>query len=148
MVDTGHNKPAEAAGLTIRRRRNTDPERGTMSLFSRLRPHRKSKGDSPRAERRAAADALVAWVGARHGVEAYVEPKTSVTPVTMLLVAHDGEFTRKQVASPDAAKSFARENQLPIYDATIVGYPQRMRDYSRRQKILQERARRDALGDR
>jgi hypothetical protein len=36
---------------------------------------------------------------------------------------------------------------LPIYDANMVGYPQRMRDYSRRQTILQERAAREALGD-
>lgn len=119
-----------------------------MSWLSRLTPHRKGKGDGPRAERRAAADALVEWMTTRRGIEVFVEPKTSITPVTMLLVAHDGEFTRKHIASPDAAKSFAREHQLPIYDATIVGYPQRMRDYSRRQKILQERARRDALGDR
>ncbi len=119
-----------------------------MGWLSRLTPHRKRGADGPRAERRAAADALVEWVRARRGVEVFVEPKTSVTPVTMLLVAHDGEFTRKHVASPAAAKSFARDHQLPIYDATIVGYPQRMRDYSRRQKILQERARRDALGDR
>jgi hypothetical protein len=119
-----------------------------MSWLSRFTPHRRPKVDGPRAERQAAADALLGWMSARRGIEIFVEPKTSITPVTMLLVAHDGEFTRKHVASPDAAKSFAREHQLPIYDATIVGYPQRMRDYSRRQKILQQRARRDTLGDR
>lgn len=119
-----------------------------MNWLSRLTPRRKVKVGAPRAERRAVVDALVEWMGDRQGIEVFVEPKTSITPVTMLLVAHDGEFTRKQIASPEAAKSFAREHQLPIYDATIVGYPQRMRDYSRRQKILQERARREALGDR
>ena len=113
-----------------------------MSWFSR-----KSTGNSPRAERRASEEALAEWVSARRGVELFVEPKTSVTPVTMLLVAHDGEFTRKPVDSPSAAQSFAREHKLPIYDATIIGYPQRMRDYSRRQTILEERARRKALGD-
>ena len=65
----------------------------------------------------------------------------------MLLVAHDGEFTRRLVGSPEAARSFARTHALPIYDATVVGYPQRMRDYSRRQIILQQRAEREALGD-
>ena len=118
-----------------------------MSWLSKLRPGRGSAGESPRAQRRAVVDALVEWVGERRGVEVFVEPKTPMTPVTMLLVAHDGEFTRKQVASPEAAKSFAREHRLPIYDATMVGYPQRMRDYSRRQKILEERARRGELGD-
>ncbi len=108
-----------------------------MGLFGRRRPKR--------AERQAAVDALVDWIGARHGVEIFVEPKTSVTDVSMLLVAHDGEFTRRLVASPKAAQEFARRHQLPIYDATMVGYPQRMRDYSRRQKILEERAARDRL---
>jgi hypothetical protein len=119
-----------------------------MSWLSRFRPGGRSSGqDSPRAARRA-VDALVEWVAQRRGVEVFVEPKTPMSPVTMLLVAHDGEFTRKQVASPDAAKAFARENRLPIYDATMVGYPQRMRDYSRRQTILEERRRRTDLGDR
>nr|WP_197676313.1 oxidoreductase [Nakamurella panacisegetis] len=116
--------------------------------MSRMRPGQGSRSESPRAQRRAVVDGLVDWVAVRRGVEVFVEPKTPMTPVTMVLVAHDGEFTRKQVASPEAAKSFARQHRLPIYDATIVGYPQRMRDYSRRQKILQERARRDELGDR
>lgn len=83
----------------------------------------------------------------RRGIEVYVEPRTSVTENSMLLVAHDGEFTRRRVASPDAARTFARKHQLPIYDATMVGYPQRMRDYSRRQTILSERAARERLGE-
>lgn len=107
----------------------------------------KSAPDSPRAQRRAAANALAGWVTARRGVEVYVEPRTSVTPVTMLLVAHDGEFTRRPIDSPDAAKMFAREHRLPVYDATIIGYPQRMRDYSRRQTVLRQREQRKALGD-
>ncbi len=113
-----------------------------MSWFSRS-----SAGVSPRAERRAAVDALSEWVSTRRGVEVFVEPKTSVTPVTVLLVAHDGEFTRRPIGTPSAAKTFAREHKLPIYDATIVGYPQRMRDYSRRHTILEQRERRKALGD-
>ncbi len=118
-----------------------------MSWFSRKGRRSGGDGDSPRAQRRATEEALAEWVSARRGVELFVEPKTSVTPVTMLLVAHDGEFTRKPIDSPAAAQGFAREHKLPIYDATIMGYPQRMRDYSRRQTILEERARRKALGD-
>src|ERR1700712_3731876 len=113
-----------------------------MSWFSR-----KSAGESPRATRRAALEALSEWVSGRRGVEVFVEPKTSITPVTVLLVAHDGEFTRRPIGSPSAAQSFAKEHQLPVYDATIMGYPQRMRDYSRRQTILDQRARRKSLGD-
>ena len=77
---------------------------------------------------------LEQWTKSRQGVEAYVEPKTTVTETTVVLVAHDGEWTRRRVASPDAARSFARKLGMPIYDAGIVGYPKRMRDYTARKK--------------
>lgn len=80
------------------------------------------------------------WLQARRGVEVFVEPQTTVTGTTMLLVAHDGEFTRRPVRNPGAAAAFARAHTLPIYEAAVVGYPQRMRDYSRRQVIAQKRA--------
>lgn len=118
-----------------------------MGLLSRFRRGSRGRSGLSRAESRAAADALEEWMTARRGIEIYVEPRTSVTENSMMLVAHDGEFTRRRVASPDAARSFARKHALPIYDATVVGYPQRMRDYSRRQTILRERAERRALGD-
>lgn len=98
---------------------------------------------SAKEQRRAETAALEEWVAARHGIEIFVEPRTTVTSTTMLLVAHDGEFTRRPVANPSEARSFATAHALPIYDANLVGYPQRMRDYSRRQTILQERADRD-----
>lgn len=114
-----------------------------MSWFSR----RKSSSTGSPTERKAKLAALADWLSGRHGVEAFVEPKTSVTPVSMLLVAADGEFTRRAVASPQEAKNFARDHSLPIYDATIVGYPQRMRDYSRRHTIEERRARRKFLDE-
>lgn len=112
-----------------------------MSWFSRRKPGR----TSPRAERRAQFEALARWVRDHRGVEAFVEPRTPVTPVSLLLVAADGEFTRRAIDSPQEAKNFARDHSLPIYDATIVGYPQRMRDYSRRRTIEEQRARRKFL---
>ena len=63
-----------------------------------------------------------------------MEPKTTVTETTVVLVAHDGEWTRRRVASTDAARSFARKHSIPIYDAGIVGYPKRMREYTARKK--------------
>jgi hypothetical protein len=106
-----------------------------------------SAGSTGRRSRGRVADDLTEWASRRRGVEVYVEPKTAVTGTSVLLVAHDGEFTRRRISSPKAAQKFAHANQLPIYDAMIVGYPQRMRDYSRRQNILRERAEREALGD-
>lgn len=71
------------------------------------------------------------------GVEAYVEPQTSFSPTTIVLVAGDGEFIRRRVGSPDAAAKFARGMGIPIYDTNRVGLPQRMRDYALRQKAAQ-----------
>ena len=119
-----------------------------MGRFSWLRRSGSSGSDSGRGGKRGkVTDDLAEWSARRRGVEVYVEPKTAVTGTSVVLVAHDGEFTRRRISSPKAAQKFAHEHELPIYDAMIVGYPQRMRDYSRRQSILRERARREALGD-
>src|SRR5690349_12525340 len=75
---------------------------------------------------------LTEFVRTRRGVEAFVEPQTIVTQTTLLLVAWDGEWTRRRVPSPQWAYSFAESMQIPGYDALVVGYPQRMRDYNTR----------------
>jgi len=77
---------------------------------------------------------LRTWVEARRGVEGFVEPRTAVSDVTLLLVAHDGEWTRRRVPSVDWAHRFCNGYQIPSYDAAVVGIPQRMRDYNRRRK--------------
>src|SRR3712207_1218699 len=77
---------------------------------------------------------LTQFARTRRGVEAYVEPQTAVTQTTLLLVAYDGEWTRRVVPSPQWAHSFAESLQIPGYDAAVVGYPQRMRDYNTRNK--------------
>lgn len=70
----------------------------------------------------------------RQGVEGFVEPKTAVTDYTLLLVAIDGEWTRRRVPSVAWAHDFCNRNHVPSYDAAVVGIPQRMRDYNRRRK--------------
>jgi hypothetical protein len=77
---------------------------------------------------------LTQFTRTRRGVEAFIEPKTSVTETTLLLVAYDGEWTRRVVPSPEWAHAFAESLQIPGYDAAVVGYPQRMRDYNTRNK--------------
>jgi hypothetical protein len=52
--------------------------------------------------------------------------------VTLLLVAHDGEWTRRRVPSVAWAHTFANAQGMPSYDAAVVGYPDRMRAYNRR----------------
>lgn len=77
---------------------------------------------------------LLEFVTSRRGVEGFVEPRTAVSDVTLLLVAHDGEWTRRRVQSVQWAHNFANKHQVPSYDAAVVGIPQRMRDWNRRQK--------------
>jgi hypothetical protein len=85
---------------------------------------------------------LRAWAASHEGVEGFVEPRTTVTGTTLLLVDKDGAWTRRRVADPTAARKFARSLAMPVYDVQLVGYPQRMRDHDARQRILRERARR------
>jgi hypothetical protein len=86
---------------------------------------------------------LSAWARARTGVEAYVEPRTMVTETTVVLVAKDGEWTRRRVNGPAGARKLGRALRIPVYDAQVVGYPRRMRDYDARQRILRDRAHRE-----
>lgn len=74
------------------------------------------------------------WVAERRGVEGFVEPRTAVSEVTLLLVAHDGEWTRRRVPSVKWAHTFCNKHQVPSYDAAVVGIPQRMREYNARMK--------------
>ena len=79
-------------------------------------------------------DHLQQFVQGHTGVEGFVEPRTAVSDVTLLLVAHDGEWTRRRVPSVGWAHRFCNDHQVPSYDAAVVGVPQRMRDYNRRQR--------------
>jgi len=67
----------------------------------------------------------------RRGVEAFVEPPTSVYAMTMVLVAADGEYVRRPIRDDRQARTLTRKHGVPLYDARIVGYPKRMRDFDR-----------------
>jgi len=117
-----------------------------MGLFDRFRRGTSTRLRSPARDasrtgstRVRASDALDEqhlrdFVSSRRGVEGFVEPRTAVSDVTLLLVAHDGEWTRRRVPSVDWAHKFCNRFQVPSYDAAVVGVPQRMRDYNRRKK--------------
>lgn len=101
-----------------------------MALFRRRRGS--APGSLDRAADSADIRALRDFAATRRGVEAFVEPPTTMTATTMMLVAHDGEWTRKRVPDAAAAHKLARELAIPAYDAQVVGYPQRMREWNRR----------------
>lgn len=99
-----------------------------MGLFRR----RKTAPAGGRAPNKADTKHLEEFVKTRRGVEAYVEPKTVVTETTVVLVAFDGEWTRRRISGPEAAREFGQRMEIPVYDANIVGYPRRMREWTAR----------------
>lgn len=111
-----------------------------MGLFDRLRPRR---------SRAAGADLryLRDWTAQHTGVEAFVEPKTTVTELTVVLVAADGEWTRRRVGGESGARRLSDRLKIPVYDVQKVGYPQRMRDHDARRRIERRRALREELDD-
>lgn len=105
-----------------------------MGLLDRFRRSKApSKGTLDRPPSKADQAHLRDFVRTRHSVEAYVEPRTNVTQMSVLLVAHDGEWTRRRTTEKDAQR-LAAELKIPVYDVQRTGYPQRMRDWSARNK--------------
>jgi hypothetical protein len=115
-----------------------------VGLFDKLRGRRGAGGAGAAADLRY----LQQWVAGHEGVEAFVEPKTTVTEVTVVLVAADGEWTRRRAGGYAGARRLSDRLNIPVYDVQKVGYPQRMRDYDARQRIQRKRAQREELGDR
>ena len=81
---------------------------------------------------------LEAFAGSRTGVEGFVEPETLTTATTLVLVAGDGEWTRRRIASPKAAFDLGRDLGLPVYDVGATGYPARMREWTAARKAAGE----------
>lgn len=94
-----------------------------------------------RGSDRADEQHLKTWVAERRGVEGFVEPRTAVSEITLLLVAHDGEWTRRRVPSAKWAHEFCNHHQIPSYDAAVVWVPQRMREYNSRVRQAQKQQR-------
>jgi hypothetical protein len=91
------------------------------------------EGGRPSGEQvKAAMTHLRGFVATRPGVEMYVEPRTTVTPTTIVLIATSGEWTRRRVADERSAADLAKELGVPVYDVQLVGYPARMREWNAR----------------
>jgi len=73
---------------------------------------------------------LSAFARSRIGVEAYIEPPNANEPVSILLIATTGEWTRRRVPTAADARKIAGDLGLPVYDVNFTGYPQRMRDWN------------------
>ena len=106
---------------------------------------RRPRPGTPRLHDDEDARHLADFASTREGVEGFVEPRTTVTEPTMVLVALDGEWTRRRIPSAQWAHDFARKQGIASYDAAVSGYPSRMREWNRRRS--QERKRFDVPDD-
>ena len=101
-----------------------------MRLFSRRRGGRGQVRQADSAD----VEHLEQFARQRSGVEAFVEPPTTVSATTVVFVASTGEWTRRRIRDARAAHALANRLGIPSYDAAVVGYPQRMRDWNARNK--------------
>ncbi len=106
-----------------------------MGLRDRLR---RDKPGTPRTAVSADVAHLEAFAGSRRGVEGFVEPATMNTTTTLVLVAGDGEWTRRRIDSPKAGFVLGQKLALPVYDVAATGYPPRMREWTARRKAAGE----------
>jgi hypothetical protein len=106
----------EGAGVGLFKRRRKDPAGGIRQATSADIEH------------------LQIFARSRDGVEAFIEPRTAVTETTLVLVAGTGEWTRRRIAGPDEARRLSKKEAIPLYDVGVVGYPQRMRDWTEMRK--------------
>ncbi|NNM45300.1 hypothetical protein HJG52_04685 [Knoellia sp. DB2414S] len=97
-------------------------------------PRGPSDGPNMAVDNQAVRRHLTEFASSRRGVEAYVEPPTNVTATTIILIAHDGEWTRRAAGSRQGAFELARSLGVPVYDVNQTGYPNRMREWNSRQR--------------
>ena len=83
---------------------------------------------------------LEQWT-AQHGfVEGFVEPETLVNEMSVVLVAENGEFTRRRIGGPKGIDVVAKQLGIALYDVEETGYPDRMRKRMEQERILRKRA--------
>jgi hypothetical protein len=85
---------------------------------------RRLKGVGGPEERR---DDILEFLNTHRGVEAYVEPKTVMSPKSVVLVDEVGDWRRFELREDAYLRRLAAEVGLPIFDAARTGYPPRMR---------------------
>jgi hypothetical protein len=105
-------------------RRGSRRQGGYEFELRRDQAKRRLKRVAGSVERR---DEIAEFLDTHEGVEAYVEPMTVVSPKSVVLVDVVGEWRRFELKEDAHLRRLATERVLPIFDAALTGYPQRMR---------------------
>lgn len=107
-----------------------------MGIFSRKKP---SNSDNTSRKSQHAAQAATSkhfeeFVTSRVGVESFFEPATPREQAALLLVARDGEWTRRRVPDLTEGARLANSLGIPFYEVVKTGYPDSMRQWNLRQQ--------------
>lgn len=86
--------------------------------------YRKVKGIQGPSEHRGE---IAAFLDSHEGVDAYVEPRTVMHPLSVVLVDADGAWRRFELSEDTYLRELARTRNVKIVDAARFGYPERMR---------------------
>lgn len=70
---------------------------------------------------------MIRWIDAHRGVEAYMEPKTMMHPLSVVLIDEEGESRRFELTEDASVRKLAGARRIRVFDASRVGYPDRMR---------------------
>lgn len=100
-----------------------------MGILGRL-----FKTDSPAKSARATTheniEYLTDFVHRRSGVRGFFEATTAREPAALILVADDGEWTRRTVADITQAQKVAQKLGIALFDVANTGYPREMREWN------------------
>jgi hypothetical protein len=94
-------------------------ERRTNQLQRQIKRVQNSVGED--------RDAIDRFIESHSGVEAYVEPKTVMHPLSAVLIDAAGEWKRFELKDDSYLRGLSRTAGLRVLDAARVGYPERMR---------------------
>ncbi|MDR6938885.1 oxidoreductase [Arcanobacterium hippocoleae] len=99
--------------------------------------------DTPQKTARATthenAEYFADFVRTRSGVRAFYEERTAHDAPAVLLVAHDGEWTRRTVADFPQAQKVAQRLEISLSKVAADGYPREMREWNIRNAAQRRR---------